>query len=230
MSATIQPGLVSLLAGKFGRTAFSESIWMPPNRASLSLVLRITSDINSFITGDIRSQQPGQRAIVFCLFKNNVPQVAAYIQSAIPERTVFQCTSGKSSYYTLFNASHSAIMVCTTVSATGVSFEKVSRVYFLECSHGPEVFLQGAGRGARCDGESCIATLVTNRQKLESLQEYPNMAYAAAMASFCLTCIEGHLNFADEICRLFDHSIKDAVSSNGLLVASATLRILILSR
>jgi hypothetical protein len=53
------------------------------------------------------------------------------------------------------------------------------------------------------------------------LQEYPNMAYAAAMASFCLTCIEGHLNFADEICRLFDHSTKDAVSSNGRLLDAA---------
>lgn len=220
MSATIQPDLLSELAGKFGRTAFSESIWMPPNRASLSLVLRITSDTRSFISGEIRSQKQGHRAIVFCLFKSNVPQIAAYIQSAIPNRRVFQCTSGKASDYTLFNASDSAIMVCTTVLATGVSFEKVSRVYFLECSHGPEVFLQGAGRGARCDGESCIATLVTNRQQLETFQESPNMASAARMASFLLKCIDGDLNFGDEICRLFDHSEKENLLSNGLVLES----------
>lgn len=223
MSATIQPDLISELAGKFGRTAFSKSIWMPPNRSSLTLALRITPDIKLFVAAEIRRQQPRQRAIVFCLFKSNVSQFAAYIESAIPDRRVFQCTSGKASDCTLFNASDSAIMVCTTVLATGVSFEKVSRVYFLDCSHGPEVFLQGAGRGARCDGESCIATLVTNRQQLETFQKSPNMAYVARMASFCLKCIEQNLNFADEICRLFEHSTGDLVFVSNDLILDSTI-------
>jgi hypothetical protein len=213
MSATIQPQILSELAGILGRTAFSKSISMSPHRSSLSLALRITTDTRSFITGELQSQTKGQRAIIFCLFKNNVSQIAAYIQSAVTGRRVFQCTSGKAADSCSFNQSESAIMVCTTVLAAGVSFEKVTRVYFIDCSHGPEVFLQGAGRGARCEGEQCIATLVTNRQQLETFKDSPTLIYAARMACLCLKCIDQHLNFADEICKLFVHCESEHIAN-----------------
>ena len=205
MSATIQPDLLSDLAGKFGRDGFSASISMSPQRSTLSLVLKVTSDTRSFITADLLSQSPGERAIIFCLFKNNVPHVANYVQSACRDRCVFQCISGKAADFTAFNRSESAIMVCTTVLAAGVAFQKVSRVYFLECSHGPEVFLQGSGRGARDEGEACIATLVTTKQQLETFKG-SSMVYVSRMAAFCISCIEKRLDFGDEICKLFEHS------------------------
>ncbi len=205
MSATIQLDLLSNLAGKFGRDGFSASISMSPQRSTLTLRLRLTSDTRAFITADLGSQPPGERAIVFCLFKNNVQQVANYVKTAFRDRCVFQCTSGKAADFAAFNRSDAAIMVCTTVLAAGVAFQKVSRVYFLDCSHGPEVFLQGSGRGGRDEGETCIATLVTTRLQLETFKE-SGMVYASRMAAFCLSCIEKRLDFADEICRLFEHS------------------------
>lgn len=53
MSATIQPDLLSDLAGKFGRDGFSSSIAMSPQRSTLSLRLRLTQDTKSFITADL---------------------------------------------------------------------------------------------------------------------------------------------------------------------------------
>jgi len=205
MSATIQPDLLSDLAGKFGRDGFSSSIAMSPQRSTLSLRLRLTQDTKSFITADLLSQPQGERAIIFCLFKNNVQNVASYVQSAFRDRCVFQCTSGKAADFAAFNRSDAAIMVCTTVLAAGVAFQKVSRVYFIDCSHGPEVFLQGSGRGGRDEGEACIATLVTTRQQLETFKS-SNMVYVSRMAAFCLSCIEKRLDFEDEICKLFEHS------------------------
>ena len=84
-------------------------------------------------------------------------------------------------------------------------FRRFQGVYFLECSHGPEVFLQGSGRGARDEGEACIATLVTTKQQLETFKG-SSMVYVSRMAAFCISCIEKRLDFGDEICKLFEHS------------------------
>ena len=70
-----------------------------------------------------------------------------------------------------FRKLDSAVMVCTSVLAAGVSFDSVTRVFFLSCAHGPESFLQGAGRGARSEQEHCIATLVTTRRDLVHYQQ-----------------------------------------------------------
>ena len=121
MSATIQPDLLSDLAGKFGRDGFSASISMSPQRSTLSLVLKVTSDTRSFITVDLLSQSPGERAIIFCLFKNNVPHVANYVQSACRDRCVFQCISGKAADFAAFNRSESAIMVCYTLYTSSLA-------------------------------------------------------------------------------------------------------------
>jgi superfamily II DNA/RNA helicase len=197
---------------------------MSPLRSNLSVALRVTSDTRAYITRDLLQQDKGERAIVFCLFKANVSQMARYIELAFPDRDVFQCASGKDDDLASFNATPSGIMVATTVLAAGVSFERVTRVYFGECSHGPEVLLQGAGRGARDETENCVATLVTTKQQLEYFRT-SNLVYAAKMASFCLNCLEKKLDFDCELYKLFDHSDHNQVDQFPYLFACSCLTI-----
>jgi superfamily II DNA/RNA helicase len=210
MSATMQPHLISEIAAKFGRSGFSKSISMPPIRPNLSIALKLTSDTRAYVTKDLVKQEKGERAIIFCLFKSNVLQMARHIEKAFPTRPVFQCTSGKDEDLALFNSAPSGIMVCTKVLAAGASFENVTSVYFCDCSHGPECLLQGAGRGARSENENCVATLVTTKQQLEYFIE-SSMGHAAKMASFCKDCVEKNLDFDYELYKLFEHTEHDQV-------------------
>jgi superfamily II DNA/RNA helicase len=57
------------------------------------------------------------------------------------------------------------------VLSAGVSFDEVTRVFFLGSAHNPETFLQGAGRGARSEQEKCIATLVTTKKDMAYYKE-----------------------------------------------------------
>ncbi len=211
MSATIRPACLAFLAEKIGRSSFSESISISPERTSLALQLVVTPQVRTFIAENLQLQPQGQRAIVFCLYKINVEQTVQFLRSLSMGRDIFQCISGKSADCSAFNRSKSAIMVCTTVLAAGVSFSNVTRVYFQDGSHGPEVFLQGAGRGARADGEQCMAFLVTSKQQLNYFNDTLTCPQAATMATFCMKCFEEGLNFAHELYGLFLHDdIREA--------------------
>lgn len=205
MSATIRPGTVAVLADKIGRVSFSESIALSPERASLSLHLVVTSEVRDFIVQNLQTQPRRERAIIFCLYKNNVSHVVRLLKSSGIHREIFECVSGKSSDCFAFNRSESGIMVSTTVLAAGVSFNNVTRIFFQDGSHGPEVFLQGAGRGARADGQQCDVFLVTSKQQLDFLMDIPKCASASSMAKFCKNCFENGLHFGRELYRLFDH-------------------------
>ena len=208
MTATLQPHFTSVLTSILGRTQFSRSILLSPRRNSVSLLIKVTSDPRKFIADDLCGQKENQRAIVFCLFKRNVEDMARILRSRM-NRQVFDCTSGATADLTAFAESDSSIMVCTTVLAAGVSFDSVTRIYFLDGAHGPEILLQGAGRGARAKGETCIATLVTSKHQLECLKERDGCL--GAMANFCQTCIHDKLEFAEELYRLFKHPEDGAV-------------------
>lgn len=205
MSATIRPDSLSHLAEKIGRSSFSRSISVSPERGTLHLQLVVTSNTREFISQNLRLQCAGQRAIIFCLYKTNVAQTAQFLKASGITRDVFECVSGKSADCYGFNQSESGIMVCTTVLAAGVSFSNVSRVYFQDGSHGPEVFLQGAGRGARAEGEQCEAFLVTSKQQLNYFQRSTNCPQASSMATFCKDCFEKGLHFGRELYKMFDH-------------------------
>ena len=214
MSATIRPDSLSQLAEKIGRSSFSRSISVSPERATLVLQLVVTSDIRDFISKNLRLQPAGQRAIIFCLYKTNVAQTAQFLKASGISRDIFKCVSGKSADCCAFNQSESGIMVCTTVLAAGVSFSNVSRVYFQDGSHGPEVFLQGAGRGARADGEQCRAFLVTSKHKLNYFQETTNCPQASSMANLCMNCFEKGLHFGRELYKIFDHEEAEEVTGH----------------
>jgi superfamily II DNA/RNA helicase len=139
-----------------------------PSRPQLELGLKVTTDAKAWIAQELSRQQSGQRAIVFCLFKSMVPEMVAYLKETLVSREILECISGDISDISVFRKLSSAIMVCTSVLAAGVSYDNVTRVFFLSCAHGPEHFLQGAGRGARSEHEKCVATLVTTRKDLES--------------------------------------------------------------
>lgn len=217
MSATIRPDYVSHLAEKIGRNSFSRSITVSPERENLRLQLVMTSDTRAFISQNIQLQPAGQRAIIFCMYKTNVSQTAQFLRASGIAREVFECVSGKSADCDAFNQSGSGIMVCTTVLAAGVSFSNVSRVYFQDGSHGPEVFLQGAGRGARADGEQCQAFFVTSKQQLDYFEGSTNCPQASSMANFCMTCFEKGLHFGRELYKMFDHDdVEEIVGDKRL--------------
>jgi hypothetical protein len=213
MTATLQPHFTSVLASILGRPKFSRSILLSPKRNSVSLVIKVTSDPRKFIADDLCAQDENRRAIVFCLFKRNVEDMSRILRSRM-NRQVFDCTSGATADLSAFAESDSSVMVCTTVLAAGVSFDRVTRIYFLDGAHGPEIVLQGAGRGARAKGEICIATLVTSKHQLECLKERDGCL--GAMASFCQTCIEDKLDFAEELYKLFKHP-KDGDVENMII-------------
>ena len=208
MTATLQPHFTSAVASILGRPQFSRSILLSPRRNSVSLVIKVTSDPRRFIADDLCGQDENRRAIVFCLFKRNVEDMARILRSRV-NRQVFDCTSGATADLSAFAEYDSSVMVCTTVLAAGVSFDSVTRIYFLDGAHGPEIILQGAGRGARAKGETCVATLVTSNHQLECLKERDGCL--GAMASFCQTCIHDKLDFAEELYRLFEHPKEGAV-------------------
>ena len=216
MTATLRPGLLPILADKLGRTeGFSESMFLSPKRSNLSLDLRISADPIMWIAqelGKLSTQKSGQRAIVFCLFKKQVHEVAELLRSKLKNRDVFECVAGSNADLTAFKTSLSGIMVCTTVLAAGVSFQNVTRVFFLDCAHCAELFLQGAGRGARSASDHCVSALVTNKSQLQHFQG-GNMANTAEFATFCLNCIENNLVFAEEIYALYDHQTVNARAS-----------------
>ncbi len=205
MTATMQPHFTSVMTSVLGRRPFSRSILLSPKRDSVSLGIKISSDPRNCIAEDLSLQEPNRRAIVFCLFKKNVEDMSKMLRSIL-KRDVLDCTSGATADLATFAASDSAVIVCTTVLATGVSFDRVTRIYFLDCAHSPEVFLQGAGRGAREQGETCVATIVTSKQQLECLKE--REGYLGAMANFCQTCIQTSANFSQELYRLFEHKMQ----------------------
>jgi hypothetical protein len=171
MTATLQPRHQAGLAAKLGRVGFSKSILFPPERPQLKLVLKITTDARGWIAEDLNNQPSGQKALVFCLFKKVVPEMSLYLKSILHNREIMECVSGVTADLVAFRRSDSGVMVCTSVLATGVSVENITRVYFLGCAHGPESFLQGAGRGARSDQEKCVATMVTTKRDLAFYQD-----------------------------------------------------------
>jgi superfamily II DNA/RNA helicase len=170
MTATLQPRHVVSLAQKLGRKGFSESMLVCPSRPQLEVGLKVTTDAKAWIAQELKRQPAGQRAIVFCLFKQNVTEMAAYLKGTLESREILECVSGAIHDMAMFRKLSSAIMVCTSVLAAGVSFDTVTMVFFLSCAHGPEYFLQGAGRGARSEQEKCVATLVSTRRDLENHQ------------------------------------------------------------
>jgi len=216
MSATIQPTHSAELAAMLGRKCFTKGITMTPHRAALSLQLKVSLDPKLAILSELQLQEKETKAIIFCLFKATVSEYASILKQKL-DRDVYECVSASLADVELFRNSKAGIMVCTSVLAAGVSFEKVSRVFFLECAHSPEEFLQGAGRGARVEGEVCIATLCTSKAKLEKLQ-LSNMTSTSNMASFCLDCITRRLDFATTLYGLFDH--EAGCSSQRLEAAS----------
>jgi superfamily II DNA helicase RecQ len=202
MTATLQPHFTSVITSILGRPRFSRSILLSPQRNSVTLEIKMSLDPRAFIAEDLSCQEENRRAIVFCLYKKNVEDMARLLRSKL-DREVFSCTSGATADLAAFSSSHSAVMVSTTVLAAGVNFDCVTRIYFLDGTHGPEILLQGAGRGARTEGETCLATLVTSKQQLEFLKD--KEGYIGTMANFCQTCFQDKLNFAEELYRLFEH-------------------------
>ena len=170
MTATLQPRYVVGLAQKLGRKGFSESMLLCPSRPQLEVGLKVTTDAKAWIAQELSRQQSGQRAIVFCLFTSIVPEMVAVLKETLSAREILECISGDIGQLATFRKLSSAIMVCTSVLAAGVSYDNITRVFFLSGAHGPENFLQGAGRGARSEQERCVATLVTTRKDLESHQ------------------------------------------------------------
>ena len=205
MTATLQPNVVADLARVIGRTEFTQSLFLSPKRDSVSLALRVTADPRLWIVQNLKMQPVGQRAIIFCLFKKNVQQMADFLRSKMPGRDVYECWSGSIDKVPLFKASVAGIMVCTSVLTTGVSIDAVTSVYFLDGVSGAETCVQGAGRGARAEGERCIATLVTSKSQLEFFMTSENFKSTAVMADFCHRCDENKADFAEEIYKLFEH-------------------------
>lgn len=213
MTATLQPHFATVLTSILGRPNFSKSIMVSPERTSLRVVLKLTTDTRQWVLEDLLAQIEG-RAIVFCLFKKCVPDMARILRSKIVNREVFECTSGATADLAeWFAGSKSSIMVATSVLATGVSHDKMTRIYFLDGAHGPECFLQGAGRGARVAGETCVATLVTSKSQLQYLQDRDG--YQGAMAKWVQACIDNSWDFAEELYKLFEHpgQVEDSMDS-----------------
>lgn len=204
MTATLQPSSVAELAKTVGRKGFSESLFLSPKRQALYVCMKMTSDPRSWIVEDLERQPQNQRAIVYCLYKRNVELMAEMLKSKMPKRVVLECVSGSTADLSKFKSTFS-IMVCTSVLVAGISIDGVTRVYFLDCANGPEGFLQGAGRGARAEGEACVATLVTCKTQLQYFM-YSDQTMTSHMATFCYSCYEKNLDFAEELYKLFQHA------------------------
>lgn len=204
MTATLQPSSVAELAKVVGRQGFSESLFLSPKRQALSVCMKMTSDPRSWIVEDLQFQPQNQRAIVYCLYKKNVELFAEILRTKLPYRVVLECVSGSTADLVKFKTTFS-IMVCTSVLGAGISIDGVTRVYFLDCANGPEGFLQGAGRGARAEGETCVATLVTCKTQLQYFM-YSDQTYTSQMATFCYSCYEKNIDFAEELYKLFQHA------------------------
>ena len=216
MSATIQQKHVAALAASIGRTHFTNGMTMTPHREALSLQLRISFDPKLAIMEELLLQQKEEKAIVFCLFKAAVSEFAVMLKQKGLGRSVFECVSASLSEVDTFRKSKGGIMVCTSVLAAGMSFQNVSRVFFLDCAHSPEEFMQGAGRGARAVGETCIASLFTSISKLEKLQA-SSMKSTSSMASFCLDCMATRKDFATSLYGLFEHEAEGPLQSQGMV-------------
>jgi superfamily II DNA/RNA helicase len=204
MTATLQPSSVAELAKTVGRKGFSESLFLSPKRQALSVCMKMTTDPRSWIVEDLERQPQNQRAIVYCLYKRNVELMAEMLKSKMPKRVVLECVSGSTADLSKFKSTFS-IMVCTSVLIAGISIDGITRVYFLDCANGPEGFLQGAGRGARAEGETCVATLVTCKSQLQYFM-YSDQTMTSHMATFCYSCYERNLDFAEELYKLFQHA------------------------
>lgn len=204
MTATLQPSSVAELAKTVGRKGFSESLFLSPKRQALSVCMKMTTDPRSWIVEDLERQPQNQRAIVYCLYKRNVELMAEMLKSKMPKRVVLECVSGSTADLSKFKSTFS-IMVCTSVLIAGISIDGITRVYFLDCANGPEGFLQGAGRGARAEGETCVATLVTCKVQLQYFM-YSDQTMTSHMATFCYSCYERNLDFAEELYKLFQHA------------------------
>jgi len=204
MTATLQPSSVAELAKTVGRKGFSESLFLSPKRQALSVCMKMTTDPRSWIVEDLERQPQNQRAIVYCLYKRNVELMAEMLKSKMPKRVVLECVSGSTADLSKFKSTFS-IMVCTSVLVAGISIDGITRVYFLDCANGPEGFLQGAGRGARAEGETCVATLVTCKSQLQYFM-YSDQTMTSHMATFCYSCYERNLDFAEELYKLFQHA------------------------
>jgi len=215
MSATIQQTHLALLSEIIGRTHFTNGITMTPHREALSLKLLISFDPKLAIMEEIQLQPKEEKAIVFCLFKAAVSEFAAMMRQKGLSRSVFECVSASLADVDTFRKSKCGIMVCTSVLAAGMSFQNVSRVFFLDCAHSPEEFLQGAGRGARGAGETCVASLFTSIPKLEKLQA-SSMKSTSSMASFCLDCITTRQDFATMLYGLFEHEAEGPLQSQEM--------------
>jgi len=172
--------------------------------------MKVTQEPRLWIEQQLLSQPLTERAIIFCLFRKHVEMMVSYLKSKMTTRKIFECSSGATDDLSAFQAA-SGVMVCTSGLSTGVTFEKVTRVYFLDCCHGPEAFLQGAGRGARFEGESCVSTLVTNKAQLKYFM-HSDMPDIGKMATFCYDVIEKQLDFSSEIYKLFDHPTRNNIS------------------
>ena len=204
MTATLQHQYVASLASKLGRTGFSRSMFLSPSRPRLALMMKVTSDSRLWIAQQLVAQPADQRAIVFCLFKKVVPEMVAYLKGHLEDRQIMECSSGATADIPSFRKSASAVMVCTSVLGSGVSIDNITRVFFLDCAHGPEAFVQGAGRGARAVLEQCVAALVTTKKDLQYFKQ-ANLSGISEMASFCQNCIDQRMDFSHEVCKIFEH-------------------------
>lgn len=213
MTATLQPQHVTTLASKLGRNGFSKSMFLPPSRPGLVMLLKLTTDSKAWIVQQLKAQPKHQKAIVFCLFKKAVSEMAKCLRVELQNRNVLECTSGALADLPTFRSLDSTVMVCTSVLSAGVSIDAITRVYFLDCVQGPEALLQGAGRGARADTDQCVAALVTTKSSLQYFQQ-AKLTGISEMATFCQTCIDEDLDFSHEVCKLFEHPHAEHDSNN----------------
>lgn len=212
MTATLQPQHLTTLASKLGRNDFSTSMFVPPNRPGLVMLLKLTTDSKSWIVQQLKAQPKHQKAIVFCLFKKVVSEMAKCLRVELQNRKVLECTSGALADLPTFRTLDSTVMVCTSVLSAGVSIDNITRVYFLDCVQGPEALIQGAGRGARAEADECVAALVTTKSSLQYFQQ-AKLSGISEMATFCQKCIDEALNFSHEVYKLFEHPLSDQVSN-----------------
>lgn len=212
MTATLQPQHLTTLASKLGRNGFSTSMFVPPSRPGLVMQLKMTTDSKSWIVQQLKAQPKHQKAIVFCLFKKNVSEMAKCLRLELQNRKILECTSGALADLPTFRTLDSSVMVCTSVLSAGVSIDSITRVYFLDGVQGPEALIQGAGRGARAETDECVAVLVTSKSSLQYFQQ-AKLSGISEMAAFCKKCIDESLDFSYEICKLFEHPQSGHVSN-----------------
>jgi superfamily II DNA helicase RecQ len=178
--------------------------FLSPKRSGLVITLKVTSDSKSWIAQQLKEQPKHEKAIVFCLFKKVVTETAKFLKGQLEDRQVLECSSGSLEDLHTFRTQNSTVMVCTSVLLAGVSVDSITRVFFVDGAQGPEAVLQGAGRGARAETDTCYAALVTTKSSLQYLQQ-AKLSGISDMAKFCQKCIDEGLDFSREVCSLFDH-------------------------